>query len=417
MTDLTRRSFLTTALAASGAAALGPAFWARAWGAAPAQPGPSPYGPLRPSADASGLLLPDGFTSRIVARANLPVPGTTYVMPIFPDGAHCFATDDGGWILVVNSEVPYLDGGGGVSAIRFSASGDIVDARRILGGTNNNCAGGATPWGTWLSCEEEADGRVWECDPTGATPARVLPGLGTFKHEAAAVDPVGRQVYLTEDETDGRFYRFTPTVWPDLAAGVLEVAEVGPGGAVTWHVVPDPIAATQPTRLQVSASTVFTGGEGCFYDAGTVYITTKGDNRVWTYTTASQTVGVLYDAAEHASPALSGVDNIIVAPTSNDVYVAEDGGNMEVVLISEEHTVSPFCRMGGPEHGTGHRIPGSPQQPVSEVTGLAFSPDGSRLYVSSQRAYVFGVTYEITGPFRSTAGAGSAAATIAAATR
>ena len=82
----------------------------------------------------------------------------------------------GGWILVTNSEV---DGGrGGVSATRFDASGTIVDSYRILANTSVNCAGGPTPWGTWLSCEETSTGKVWECYPAGDKVAVDRPLMG-----------------------------------------------------------------------------------------------------------------------------------------------------------------------------------------------------------------------------------------------
>src|SRR5690606_16505945 len=78
---------------------------------------------------------------------------------------------------------------GGAGAIRFAADGSIVDAYGILDGTLSNCAGGLTPWGTWLSCEEWEDtegyaaGRVWECDPFGVEDAVARPALGICKHE------------------------------------------------------------------------------------------------------------------------------------------------------------------------------------------------------------------------------------------
>jgi hypothetical protein len=194
--------------------------------------------------DANGVRLPAGFSARIVGKSNTPaVAGKEYAWHSLPDGGATFALADGGWIYVSNSELPIV---GGVGALRFDASGAIVDTYPILQKTNVNCAGGPTPWNTWLSCEEISRGRVHECDPQGKLPAVVRPALGTFKHEAAAVDPVKHHVYLTEDEVDGCFYRFVPDRlgshgFANLAAGRLEVAEVAADGKVTWHAVPDPL--------------------------------------------------------------------------------------------------------------------------------------------------------------------------------
>ena len=123
---------------------------------------------LRSTPDENGLL-PRGFTSRVVATSGQPVGDTGYVWPPNPDGAATFPDRNvrGGWYYVANSEtVAQL--GAGVSAIRFDPDGEIVDAYRLVGDTNLNCAGGATPWGTWLTCEEIEGGRVLECDPTDA---------------------------------------------------------------------------------------------------------------------------------------------------------------------------------------------------------------------------------------------------------
>ncbi len=423
---LRRREFLKAGLTIAGAVALRPTFWERAFGA-PATPGPGPYGPLR-APDANGLMLPAGFSSRIVARSGLPVGTVPYIWPLWPDGAYCFPTEDGGWIHAVNSEFPPPpDAGvppdavqrfGGVSAIRYDATGKIVNAYSICSGTRTNCAGGHTPWGTWLTCEEFDDsirggptaraGQVWDCDPTGARKAIVRPALGSFKHEAAAVDPATNQVYLTEDVGDGRFYRFTPATFTgsgdDLASGNLAAAKLsGPGTgpwAVTWLPIPDPLASSTSTRYQAPETTPFRGGEGCFLDNGVVYITTKGDNRVWRYHVETQTMDLLYDDSDpqnQPDPVLKGVDNVIVSRSGN-VFVAEDGGNMEVVVITPDNQVAAVVRATGPEHGFDNPLP-SPASEVptrSEVTGLAFSPDGKRLYFSSQRAFALGVTYEVT---------------------
>ncbi|WP_420117983.1 alkaline phosphatase PhoX [Micromonospora sp.] len=382
-----RRTVLR-ATVAGGAAAFAGSLWSGVASAAPAQPGTGPYGPLG-SADGNGIQLPAGFTSRVVARSRQTVPGTSYTWHPAPDGGACFAAGTG-WIYVSNSEVTPS---GGASALRFAADGTVTSAYRILSGTNQNCAGGAMPWGTWLSCEETSRGFVYETYPQGGTAAVQRPALGRFKHEAAAADPVRQVVYLTEDETDGCFYRFRPTVWGDLSAGTLEVLVAGTAtsGAVSWARVPDPDGSPTATRNQVAGAKRFTGGEGCWYADGTCWFTTKGDNRVWAYDAVGQRIDLAYDDSlvTGGTAPLTGVDNI-TGTRSGDLYVAEDGGNMEINLITPTGVVTPFLRITG--------------QSSSEITGPAFSPDGSRLYFSSQRGTAGisagGITYEVRGPFR-----------------
>jgi uncharacterized protein len=419
-----RRSFLRGTLASGMGMTLGLGsdFWARVF-AAPAQPGASPYGPLSSTPDANGLLLPEGFTSRIIARAFQPVPGTAFPWHPWPDGGACFPADDGGWVLVSNSEnpppvdVPLLPVPGlsdvfaqlgGVSAIRFDPHGEIVDAYPILRGSRSNCAGGATPWGTWLSCEEwespsglgaYSGGKVFECDPFTRT-AVDRPALGRCKHEAAAVDTDRRRLYLSEDLADGLLYRFTPDTWGDLSSGHLEAMQVDQNGRVRWLPVPDASASGGSLRNQVPDATRFDGGEGCVYDDGHVYLTTKGDDRVWDHDVAAGTMSVLYDAAMFPDPVLDGVDAII-ASRAGDLYVAEDGGNMETCIITPDLQVAPVLRIVEPT-STGIPNP-TPAPTTSEITGLAFNPAGDRLYLNSQRGEVFGITYEVQGPCRQTA--------------
>ncbi len=378
--ELSRRDFLASGLVTVGAALAGPALWRQALAAPRVTEGP--YGPLL-GPDANGLRLPERFRSRAVARSGRAVQG--YVWHDAPDGGTCFETDDDGWIYVSNSEV---DDVGGVGALVFDSDGQVIDAYRICENTSRNCSGGPTPWGTWLTCEEFEGGQVWECDPKGREPQRAYPAMGRFRHEAAAVDPGGKHVYLTEDEPDGRFYRFVPDDYPSLERGTLQVAIVSTDGAVRWRDVPDPSAREERTRRQVPGSTRFDGGEGTWFDEGVVYFTTKGDDRVWAYDTAGERLSLLHDPATTASTPLRGVDNL-TGSTSGDLYVAEDGGNLEIVVITPSDEIAPIVQVTGSAHDG------------SELCGPALTPDGRRLYFSSQRGFGRGITYEVTGPFRS----------------
>lgn len=340
--------------------------------------------------DANGVCLPPGFASRIVARSGqAPVSGKPYLWHSAPDGGAVFDGPAGGWIYVSNSEMP--SGAGGVGALRFDAAGNAVDAYPILAGTSQNCAGGRAPWSRWLSCEENGDGgQVFECDPYGDVAPIARPALGRFNHEAVAFDVDTGVVYMSEDRRDGGFYRYIPS--PDLASGQLQVARVlggGIEGPVAWSNVPDPSGAVTATRKQVAGMTRFNGGEGMACRNGVVYLATKGDNRIWAYDIASSAIVILYDLAKAVHPILSGVDNIEMT-ADGDVLVAEDGGDMQIVAITPSGKTVAVAQVPG--------------HVSSEITGPAFTPDGTRLYFSSQRgatgASADGVTFEITGPFR-----------------
>lgn len=375
--ETTRRELLHKTAIAAAAVGMG---W-RAFGLPTARAATVGYGPLA-DPDANGVRLPQGFTARLLAKTGEPVASSGYLWHGEPDGAATFATPDGGWVLVSNSE---LNGtSGGVSSIRFGFDGQPVAAYRILAGTKWNCAGGATPWGTWLSCEEFRNGLVWECDPFKPSQGIARRALGVFMHEAAPVDPSTGFVYLTEDDYDGRLYRFRPVRYGNLSEGTLEAAAVGAGGAVTWIAVPP----DKPYRGR--DTTIFDRGEGAWISRNVLYFSTTSNDRVWALDLGTMRIRVIYDGqgADAADP-LHEPDNITVHEPTGHGFVAEDDDDIQLVqLVSTQAgwEAVPFLQFVGHDG--------------SEVAGPVFSPNGTRLYVSSQRGRDGdGMTFEITGPF------------------
>jgi uncharacterized protein len=391
MRTVRRRELIGMGIGGVAAVSLGAAFWDDLFGAAESRPlrRGRGYGPLGPP-DENGVRLPPGFRSRVVARGEEVVPGTGYRWHIASDGMATFPDERRGFVLVSNSE----DFEGGASALRFGRDGRIEDAYRILSGTTQNCSGGGTPWGTWLSCEEVEDGRVWECDPSGRRRAVAHPAMGIFKHEAAAVDEEGKRVYMTEDLIDGGLYRYTPVRWPDLSAGLLEIARVR-DGAVEWVEVPDPLARRERTRRQVEDSAELERGEGIWLDGHTLYIATTGDHRVHAYDTRRERIEVVYDGLASRSAPLLRVDQL-TGSRAGEVFVCEDIATDEIDMgvIDRHRRVARFLSVTGPKHER------------SELTGVTFDPSGRRMFFASQRAFPQsdsepgpGAIYEVTGPF------------------
>jgi hypothetical protein len=198
------------------------------------------------------------------------------------------------------------------------------------------------------------------------------------------------------DLLDVRFYGAdwavgvcSESAWPDLDIGALEAAEIleppgqqgpirpGQTRPLAWHAIADanPSAggvanpshnplSERSTRFQAPSATSFNGGEGCWYDSGFIYFSTKGDTRVWMIDTSADTISILYERSTSSAPELQNIDNVYVSP-SGDVYFAEDPGNLEIVALTPLGDVKPIVRVTG--------VTGS------EITGPGLSPDGTRL--------------------------------------
>ena len=217
------------------------------------KPGGVGYGPLVP--DPKGLLsLPEGFSYKLVAQSGVTRLESGQPTPSDPDGTAAFVRHGGnGSVLVNNHEVggsepfpvPRVPGftydpaaGGGTTNIEVDKDGNRVREYVSLAGTHNNCAGGKSPWNTWLTCEEaesltgqtKPHGYVFEVDPYDQDANRdpkPIKALGRYAHEALVVDPDNGTIYLTEDagNPNGLLYRWTPPGLPRPSACAAAVPE------------------------------------------------------------------------------------------------------------------------------------------------------------------------------------------------
>jgi hypothetical protein len=393
---LTRRRFVHEGAVAAGALMLPPGIANAAGARTSRRPRitEGPYGPLAPADPVTGVQVPEGFKVREIAHAGVNVGTTPYTYPSFPDGSGSIPQSDGSWIFVVNSEIPA--GLGGVSAIHFSPDGSIRDAYRICSGTSTNCGGGTTPWGTWLTGEEVDRGRVVECDPLGKKPPVPRPAMGLFSHEYILSHDERRVFYLTEDESGGGFYRFKPTRWGDLSEGLLEIATLAPSGKILWTEVPDPLAASVPTRDQVKGASKMKRPEGLCIDqrTGIVFFAESSAGRIIAYDPLTGVYELIYGEDDFDDPILTDTDNVAVSPSTGDLFICEDAGTFDVCILTPEGEMAKFAHLAGPQHGE------NSTDASSETTGPSFDPSGTRFYFSSQRAGVTGATYEVTGPWR-----------------
>ncbi|KOG37790.1 alkaline phosphatase PhoX [Streptomyces decoyicus] len=417
------------------------------------------YGPLVPDPD--GLLdLPRGFRYRVLSREGDPlrsgegkVPSNCDGMAAFP-GSPGSSGHHGGTRLVRNHEnrtgsrqaVPrvrdltYDPGGeGGCTALELGPDNTVRSERVAIAGTSTNCAGGPTPWNTWLTCEEtehrageenytKDHGFIFEVDPydprrTGAVP---LTAMGRFQHEAIAVDPGTGTVYETEDAFDkpfGLFYRFLPNkprggrgslraggrLQALRVPGVPDLSTIQRPGTtfdhVTWVDVPDPLARETPIRFQDFGPGGITHAqklEGCYWGGSCVYFVSSFAHRedgsaadhygqVWKYDPKKRQLTQVVVFGPDADLQLPGEspDNISLAP-SGGLMVCEDGeGAQHVFGLTRRGAVYAMAR--------GRQNIGTPEKPEwGEFAGVTFSPDHRTMYVN---CYTPGTTFAVTGPW------------------
>ncbi|MGW3656572.1 alkaline phosphatase PhoX [Streptomyces sp. NPDC005151] len=443
-------------LAGSGATAVSIAFagaFSELFAGTAAARGHSGYGPLAPDPD--GLLdLPQGFRYRVLSREGDRLRSGEGRVPSNHDGMAAFTGHRGRVHLVRNHEnrvtakipVPTVDGltydpmgKGGCTALELDSRGAVLGERVAIAGTAVNCAGGRTPWNTWLTCEETEDragtngytkdhGFIFEVD--GADPRRTgavpLTAMGRFQHEAIAIDPNNGIVYETEDAFDkpfGLFYRFLPELplggtgslraGGELQAmrvpGVPDLSVIQETGAsfdrIEWVPVPDPQAAGTPIRFQDFGPKGITHAqklEGCYWGGSSVYFVSSfaqsaagsaADHfgQVWRYEPKRRrlTLVVVFGPGTDVQLPGESPDNICLT-SDGGLMVCEDGNGAQHVFGVTRHGEVYAMARGRQNIGTAE----SPEW--GEFAGVTFAPDGGTMFVN---CYTPGTTFAVTGPW------------------
>ena len=402
--------------------------------AAPAKNHGIGYGPLVP--DPNGLLdLPKGFSYKVISRGGIDTLQTGEPVPTNHDGMGAFTGRRGLTVLVLNHElspgatypVPHLDGitydpevSGGTTTLVVSRDGELQSQRASLAGTARNCAGGITPWGTWLTCEENFDvngkphGYVFEVDPRGDGNPEPISAMGRREHEAVAIDPCTGVAYLTEDASNpfGFLYRFLPVqplggTGSLHAGGTLQAMHV-PGvpdlsavstvgtrlGGVSWLTVPTPDvpAGGTPNRTQV-AGTPIRKAEGCWWDwrEEVLYFDSSfarasdglsgvHDGQIWKYDPEDNELTLV--AQLTAADPYDGPDNITVSPYGGVLFCEDGDGEQFIGGVDPDGNVYALARNAVGEN---------------EFAGAVFSPTNAKqLFVNIQDP---AITFVVTGPF------------------
>jgi secreted PhoX family phosphatase len=430
------------------------------------------YGPLRP--DPAGLFeLPEGFSYRVISRAGEPM-SDGLVTPHKMDGMAAFPLDAGRVALVRNHELRSTDLNYGAYG-KDQALADKVDRARIydatsdgklltagtttmvydvasgrvesswlsLAGTVINCAGGSTPWGSWLSCEEtvrragedvdrltlgKSHGWVFEVPSRhkGLVEPNPLVGMGRFKHEAVAIDPRTGIVYLTEDEFDGRglFYRYLPNDRLRLERGgrLQALGFKDRGDSRNWTGVDWPLGAWRDVvwinvdgvenpdndlrhRGHAKGAAYFARGEGMHFGSEELYFTcTSGGARRMGQILRYRPSRFEGQSGETGEPGrlqlfLEASDNRVINMCDN--LTVAPWGHLIVCEDKVEPKGTNFLRGVSPDgkvYALGRlvRSEADGPMPTTEWAGACFSPDGSILFVN---AYWPGMTFAITGPW------------------
>lgn len=427
----------------------------------PSQPISSGYGPL--VKDPEGILhLPVGFSYKIISRKGEKM-ADGLLLPGMPDGMATFASSDERVIVVRNHEISpnnvtagafgenyellnllkpgdfydYGKGkmpglGGTTTFIYNEQTGAIEKQYMSLAGTYRNCAGGRTPWNSWLTCEEDVTtirdnteknhGYVFEVPASpeiSLAKPEPIKAMGRFNHEAVCVDPKTGIVYLTEDRGDGLLYRFLPNEKGNLKAGgklqALALKE-SPGrdtrnwgengapefpqnqpAAVYWIDLDNVEAPDDDLRIRgfQKGAALFARGEGIWFDKNEFYFAcTNGGKiqkgQIFKYTlsadegTSAETAqpGKLELFVESANPdILKYCDNLTVSPWG-DLVLCEDDSHPFLVGVTPEGELYHFAE--GAKYQT-------------EFAGVCFSPSGKTMFVNIQGE---GLTLAITGPWK-----------------
>jgi secreted PhoX family phosphatase len=408
------------------------------------------YGPLRPAGPE--LALPEGFEYAVIGRAGEPMSDGTPT-PIAHDGMAAFEAPDGLVRLIRNHEVrdppgvsligeretaydPLAGGGTTTLDVRIGDAGiEVVRDFVSLNGTLINCAGGRTPWGSWISCEEttEGPGRGFgrphgyafevPVDADGAVEATPLRALGRFVHEALAVDPDTGIAYLTEDLNPAGFYRFLPAESDRVAeGGRLQVLAVdgSPGydtrfgqtiavrRPVRWVDIPDvdpPDAESDPHAVfrQGAGAASFSRLEGCGWGPDGIWFhaTDGGDagcGQVWLYRPdegagadpeGPGTLELVFESPR--ADILDQPDNLTVSPRGGVVICEDCDGAIHLRGLSPEGEVFPFARN---------------LLNLREFAGVCYDPEGRVLFFNLQGDTVTGrvdpapsMTFAVWGPW------------------